>query len=391
MNHLQLRGTSTLALVLIATGTGIAAAALRGGPESAEARALKEKYARQVQRIQSLEVAYKLTTKSNLSPEELRALPEYQNQLFLPQDEWKVAFKGAKRFKRQIQPEQVAYLAPVGEYGLAAPREPAADAPPSIKENQKQLKAEYDRAVAAMKAQEARGAKPPLAKGGNGGVARVRPWSERDVTYAFNGKTLWSRRSISEKADEYQIWRSSSKPNWFQVSSYLAAVGLHVPDPRGEDLVRKAQSIFQVAEWIKDRSYEVEPKTEVVDGCTCIVLKGSLNSIRPPGYLVGDMTDRIWVDRDHGLVMRKREMSGDGRLTNRWETFHLREVEPGIWLPLTTRHDQFSTKPLPELQDKPVLIEEIQVQSLAINKVADDRFDMTPKTGDVIEDLRGRF
>ena len=83
-----------------------------------------------MERIKSLEVAYSLDTKSNLSPEKLLAIPEYMNQLFLPQEEWREAFKGEKRYRRQIQPERRKFLAPVDENGLAPPAEPAADAPP---------------------------------------------------------------------------------------------------------------------------------------------------------------------------------------------------------------------------------------------------------------------
>jgi hypothetical protein len=144
MNHGTLRGTNTLAVGLLAAGVGVAMAARNDQAESEEARAIKAQFARQVERIKSLEVAYKLETKSNLSPEKLRALPEHMNQLFLPQDEWHEAFKGQKRYRRRIQPEHIAYLAPVNENGLYAPREPPADAPPLIKENQKKLKLVFD-------------------------------------------------------------------------------------------------------------------------------------------------------------------------------------------------------------------------------------------------------
>jgi hypothetical protein len=353
--------------------------------ESEEARAVKAQFARQFERIKCLEVSFKLETKSNLSPEKLRAIPEHMNQLFLPLDEWHVAFKGDKRYSRQIQPERIKYLAPVDENGLYIPPDPAADAPPLIKENQKTLKEQYDRAIANMKALEARGVRAPKQD------PSIRPLSERDVTRAFNGRTLWVKQPTLPKGDRYQVWTTASKPNFFQVSAYLASVGLHVPDPMGGDDVRKAQAMFQVASWIKDRSYEVEPKTEVVDGSTCVILKGSLNSILQPGFFVGDLTDRLWLDRDHGLVLRKREMARDGKVTNRWVNTNLKEVEPGIWLPMTTRQDQFPARPIPELNGKPVLIEETRVQSLTVNKVPDERFDMTPKQGDTIEDLRGRF
>ena len=108
MNNRNVKVPCFLALVLLAAGVGLATAARRNESESEEARAIKAQYARQVERIKSLEVAYKRETKSNLSPEKLRAMPEHMNQLFLPQDEWHEAFKGQNRYRRQIQPEQIA-------------------------------------------------------------------------------------------------------------------------------------------------------------------------------------------------------------------------------------------------------------------------------------------
>jgi hypothetical protein len=357
---------------------------VRGG-ESPQAREIKAQFAHQVERIKGLEVAYKLETKSNLSPEKLRAVPEYINKLFLPEDEWRIAFKGHKRYSRQIQPERIKYLAPLDENGLAVPPEPPADAPPAIKENQKELKRQYERAIAATKAMEARGA-PPRRRDPS-----IRELSERDVTRAYNGKTLWMKQPVTPKSNQYMVWRSSSKGNWFQVTAYLMAVGLHVPDPSGEEQLRKVQSIFQVAELIKNPVYDLEPRTEVVDGSTCVILKGRLNSLLQPGFLSGDLTDRIWLDRDHGLVLRKREMALEGKVQNRWVNSQLKEVDPGLWLPLATRYEQYSLKPPEELKGKPVVIEEVRVKRIEVNLVPDDRFDMLPKQGDLIEDLRARF
>jgi hypothetical protein len=385
MNNRNVKVPCFLALVLLAAGVGLATAARRNESESEEARAIKAQYARQVERIKSLEVAYKRETKSNLSPEKLRAMPEHMNQLFLPLDEWHEAFKGQKRYGQQIQPEPINYLAPLDANGLFAPPEPPADAPPVIKENQKQLKEQYARAIANMKAQEARGVHPAKRD------PAKRDLSKQNVTRAFNGKTLWMKQPTSKHGDRFTVWPNASKADWFQVSPYLSSVGLHVPDPSGREMVRQAQAMFQVAEWIEDRSYDLEMKTEVVDGSTCVILKGSLNSLLQPGFLAGNLTDRIWLDRDHGLVLRRREMARDGTVTMRWENSHLKEVEPGMWLPMSTRQEQFPVRPVLELNGKPVLIEEIQVKSLTVNKVPDDLFDMTPKTGDAIEDLRGRF
>ncbi len=237
-----------------------------------------------------------------------------------------------------------------------------------------------------MKAMEARGSKVRKQN------TAIRDRSEQDVTYGYNGKTLWKRTAVAPKGYQFEVWGSGLPTNWFQVSSLSwRRRPAHFPDPKGADMARKAQAIFQLAGWIKDHSYNIEPKTEVVDGSTCVVLKGSLDTIRDPGFNPGDWTDRIWLDRDHGLVLRKREFTLDGKISNRWLTFDLKEIEPGIWLPMTTRHETFTMKPHPELQGKPVMIEEIHVQSLTVNNVPDDRFDMTPKAGDAILDLRGRL
>ncbi len=230
MNRIQVKQISTLFLGASALAAGLAFAAREQAPESAETRAIKAQLAHQVERIKSLEVHYKLETTSNLSPDKLRALPEYMNQMFLPSDEWDEAFKGPMRYRRQIQPEHVTYLSSVDENGLFVPTEPAADAPPLIKENQKKLKEQYDRAIASMKANEARGAKIMRRRDPS-----VRPRSDQDVTYGYNGKTLWSRRAIEPKGFSYEVWSTTSQPNFFQVSSYLGAVGLHVPDPAGSE------------------------------------------------------------------------------------------------------------------------------------------------------------
>ena len=76
-----------------------------------------------------------------------------------------------------------------------------------------------------MKAQEARGIKLPRRD------PSVRPLGERDVTRAFNGKTLWMKQPMTDKVEIYMVWPTQSPANWFQLSAYLSAVGLHVPDP----------------------------------------------------------------------------------------------------------------------------------------------------------------
>ena len=348
-------------------------------PETAE---IKSRLSRQFERIQSLDVSFKLDTTTPLKPEQLLALPEFRNQLFLPIDEWRVAFKGTKRYSRQIQPERMTLLKPLGEYGLAPPLPVDPKASEFVRKSQKAMIEQYDRAIANMKAQEARGERIPRRN------PNVRPIMERDVTRAFNGHTLWMRRPQTEKLMEYQVWSSASEANWFQPTAYQNAAGLFVTDPTGMPLLRKVQAIFQVAEWVKQHPYEIEAKTDVVDGSTCIVLKGNLNQAFPAEISSGNLIDRIWLDRDHGLALRRREFFRDGQLQMRWENSQLKEVEPGIWLPTHSRHDTFAAEPPAEWKGKPVMTEEIRVEKIEINRVSDELFDMNPQKGDHIDDLR---
>ena len=307
-------------------------------------------------------------------------MAEFRNKLWLPKDEWHEAFKGQKRFQRQMQKEKVIPLRPADEFGLTpvAPVDPKS--PPLVQRNQKELIKGHERMVALMKAQKARGGPPRYAFDNQ---------PDRDITRAFNGRTLWMRNAPSDKAAAYQVWSPTSKVNWFQATPYALATGLHVPDPTARFMVRQVQAMFRVADWASDNGYQPEDKTEVVDGSTCIVLKGSLNSLLQPGMIVGNLTNRIWLDRDHGLALRKREMARNGRVAMRWINTELREVEPGLWLPFHCRQEQYAEDAPPEWKDKPVMIEEIRVTKLEVNKVSDDLFDMTPRKSDRIEDLRG--
>ncbi len=285
-------------------GTTLLAAGLTAwltarGADSPEAREIKAKLLRQSRRIRSLDVSYKLEAKTPLKPEQLLAMNGFRNQLFLPQDEWRIASKGTKRYSRQLRPERMNLLGPADEFGGIRLQPVDPKAPAWVRENQKKLIEQYERAKAMVEAQKARGHAPRPSD------PNIRPLIERDVTRAFNGHTLWMRRPRSEKVIDYQVWPATSEANWFQASGYLSATGLHVTDPTATAMVRNVQAMFQVAEWVKDHSYELEEKTEVVDGSTCVILKGSLNSLSQPALLLCNLTDRIWLDRDHGLALRQ--------------------------------------------------------------------------------------
>jgi hypothetical protein len=381
------RSRLVLAGLALAAGSGIWAGMADG--DSPEAREVKEQFARQAGRIGSLEVSYSLVTTSGLKPAQLIALSAFRNQILLPRDEWTEAFQGEKRYRRQILPERVEYLAEPDEFGLVPPQPIDPKAPPAVQKDQQALKDAYDRAIANMKAQEARGV--PGRRKKDPGLLDL---MERDVTRAFNGRMVWMRRPRDAKVNEVQVWPlRPTAMHWFGMSSYFSAVGLQPADPTSKGHpVQKAQEMFRLADWFKAHAYAIA-KTEAIDGSTCVVLEGSLNdgfkSPGGPSQPMSAIVDRIWLDRDHGWAVRKREQTKDGQLLMRWETSGLREIEPGLWLPTIVRHERFAADAPAEWRGKPVVREEIRVKSIEVNKVLDDRFDMVPEKGDVIEDLRG--
>lgn len=354
--------------------------------ESDESRQIKDQLEKQVRRIQSLEVVSHLDTKTELTYEQIRSIPSHFNQVLLPREEDREAFKGRKRYRRIIQPEIIEWIAPTDQYGLIPPTAVDPKAPAHIQERQASLKKDYDRMLAEIKRQEARGIKRTKRD------PKVLDLPERDVTRSFNGRSLWMRQPRSNKVDAYQVWPLKARSNWFQASPYLSAVGLHVYDPGPDEMnVSEAQAIFQLPKRVRDAGYELEPRTEVIDGSTCVILKGSLNTMFKPAIFKGDMSDRIWLDKDHGLAVRRREFAHDGRILERWENSGLREVDAGLWLPTLVKNERYADDAPANLRDKPVMVEEIRVEKVEVNRVADDLFDMVPKADDVIEDLRGKL
>lgn len=376
-------------LLLVGLALAIFPLAWRGmaAQDSPETREVKEQFARQAGQIASLEVSYSLETTSGLKPAQLIALLNFRNRLFLPKNEWTEAFMGEKRYCRQLQPERVEYLADPDEFGLVPPQPVDPRASAAVQDQQKALKDGYDRAIAMMRAQEEMG----VPRRPREDASRLLP-SERDITRAYNGRTAWMRHPRDGKTNEVQIWAVGQKAlHFFGMSPYLSAVGLQPADPTSMGhQVQRAQEMCRLTDWFGDHAYTIE-KTEAIDGSTCVVLKGSLNSVARPSPMSGDIADRIWLDRDHGWAVRRREQTKDGQLMVRWENSELREVDAGLWLPMIVRHEEFAEDAPAEWRGKPVLTEEVRVKHIEINRVPDERFDLVPTKADVIEDLRGRF
>lgn len=371
-------GRATLGASVIA-GCLVARYAVSGA-EPPGMRDIKDRLQVQAKRVGSLDVTYKLET-TGLPAEELAKLADFRNLSVLAQGTYRDAVKGEKRYRRELLPERVLRVRPVDRYGLTPPPPAGPDDPPAARENARKLKEQYDRVVGTFKDQEARGV--PVRRTD----PAIRPRRERDVTVAADGRSVWERRPRSPEVDEYTIWPAPA-PGRIPVSQYLSAAGLLPPDPAAQgDPASQVQALFRLAECVASRPYKLE-QDETVGGARCAVLRGSIDAFGATPVPGGAVEDRIWLDRDRGLAVVRRELSRGGEPMERWENSAFREVDRGLWLPTMVRHHRFAADAPAGRKGKPVLTEEIRVEEVKLDGVPDDLFDPAPKPGDAVDDRR---
>ncbi|MHC4403462.1 MAG: hypothetical protein ACYTG0_27715 [Planctomycetota bacterium] len=90
-------------------------------------------------------------------------------------------------------------------------------------------------------------------------------------------------------------------------------------------------------------SYVMSEKTEVVDGAPCVVLQGKMQCALPvdSGSWTRSVSDKLWLDPEHGLAARKRETRIDGQRI-RVINSELVEILPAVWLPERSRTESFA-------------------------------------------------
>jgi hypothetical protein len=129
---------------------------------------------------------------------------------------------------------------------------------------------------------------------------------------------------------------------------------------------------------------------EVVDGAKCVVLTGVIERTVSTGHVV-KRNDKLWLDLDHGLALRKREWRSEAsgtvfrQVTSNWQEF-----APGFWLPaeieVQTVVPPKSTRYAEKYWDRVVLSRHVTLVQCIVNQVEDNFFEVPIKPEDQVED-----
>jgi hypothetical protein len=161
-------------------------------------------------------------------------------------------------------------------------------------------------------------------------------------------------------------------------SEYLMNVGLAVPDPTGRDEAqRNLHQMGLLPRALERWPYVISEKSERVEGAPCAALEAAMQCRLPDGDGSHEkaVRDKLWLDREHGLAIRKRETWVNGQL-RRVVNSDFAEVLPGFWLPRQSRTETFAPPAAPEkLRDHAVCICDMTLALWVVNQTPDDLFD----------------
>jgi hypothetical protein len=159
---------------------------------------------------------------------------------------------------------------------------------------------------------------------------------------------------------------------------YLVNVGLAVPDPTATDQAERYQHQMGILpDLFERRPYALSKQSEEVDGTTCAALEANFVC----AFSAGDVSqkkhirDKLWLDLEHGLALRKRETWVEGQL-RRVSNSDFEELLPGVWLPRWSRTEIFAPPDSPKrYHDRPVCIRDTRLCLWVVNQTPDDLFD----------------
>jgi hypothetical protein len=217
-----------------------------------------------------------------------------------------------------------------------------------------------------------------------------------DQTRGYDGRTLRQRTFAPRPEDrdarnpvlaflaflrsyEYRTLPLAEGGGGLAAPEYLGNVGLAVPDPTCQDEAhRNLEQMGMLVAWLQRWPYRVLETTREIDGARCVVLEGNMECPLPAkgGAAKTAIEDRLWLDADRGLALRKRETKTGGHLL-RVVNSEFEEALPGVWFPKRSLTQVVS---LPEAGEasggRPLLNRQITLCYHRPNQVIDGLFDL---------------
>lgn len=187
---------------------------------------------------------------------------------------------------------------------------------------------------------------------------------------AYNGTTS---RTLSPDLMSGQVL-PGRYDNYFSFPlMYLGALPIYY----GPNAERSRSTPQYVPTALKSPNYHLLDRLEAVDGFPC--------------HVVSSGSDTLWLDPEAGFGVRRRVMlrrmgkEDPGCLYRVHACGDLRQVHPGVWLPFAYRRYDFGTlSDPPEFHGRLLAVHHITVESLAVNTVPDELFELPfPPSTDV--------
>jgi RNA polymerase sigma factor (sigma-70 family) len=302
---------------------------------------IKSNLKEQRDNVQSLYVEYKVEVKAFV---EVELLPRWGLLDYPVEEEQHVGVKGSKRYFRIIQTKPLKLIADFDKVDPKAPEE--------VQKIQKQRM--DDRKKARENNAQIDDTLPP-----------------KDRTTAYDGKTAWKQ----DGQDKHVFPAGVAARIFSGRQIYLTNIGLRYPDPTNKDKAFQAYwSRYLLPEGLDALPYRVLPGAEKLEGADCVVLEA-----KKSGEDNAELVDKVWLDLDRGLALRRRDTFYNGLLHERRLNSEFEEVIPGTWLPKQSQWQraapQYASK---EYHNKIAYEYRITVLKWSANDVKDALFEIPP-------------
>jgi len=139
-------------------------------------------------------------------------------------------------------------------------------------------------------------------------------------------------------------------------------------------------------------AYSIAEDAPQLDGAECVVLQRQFEvKIKPRGHEepAYKVSEKVWLDRSHGLSVRQREEDVEEHGLTRTICGDFTEILPGIWFPKKMESQVLAPPDAPqEYRGRVVMVRHTDVVQCAANEVRDERFHVVTKPSDVYQEMR---
>ena len=365
-------------IVLLVIPASIVFAASGRCAEPPTLDAIRTSLEKQREQVKSLYIEVKGYSTTSVDLKVLGSWPKFSRNFAPPFEERTIfAFKGGKRYARQMGPSEAKRIQPDGPPKV----DPKASASDQV--IQKSYVDDYKRRE-QEKAKWARmGIKTEEKDDPN--VARLCP----DDARADDGRVTWERRTIHGNQYEVFINRHDPVSQWVHADGYLMSIGWDgdtVANTQDEWALAVASNNLVNA--LKNGAFTLAREVVDLDGTKCVLLEREVRP-NPQIKFMAAGRSRVWLDLDHGFAVRQVEFQQPSGDLSRTINCDFVEILPGIWFPRKTERQSFAPEDAPkEYQGRPVWIWHADLMKWHVNDVADELFDVVIKPGDRVNDLR---